>query len=192
VDVVGEEDIELDGILTRYKALVIPDAAVRRSVQAKIKEWAQGGGQVLLGSGACAFDEFEEPCDTLSSMKESVVLVPCKQNDPKFPETVAAFARRSGATQQWSSDSTGLWAFSTMGENRQVVFVIKPVGADRPDVTLRIPCTAKPKEVVSASSGALPFDFAGGIVTVRLNLPPCPGLPDIAADPATEIIVFRN
>jgi len=114
VDLVSEDDAELDGILSKYKALVIPDEGVRRSVQKKIKAWVESGGRVLLGAGACAFDEFEEPCDELLSLKTkdaavafgkgTIVFLNEKDSSTASIEAMNAFVKSAGVVPQWSSD----------------------------------------------------------------------------------------
>lgn len=206
VDLVSEDDVELDEILAKYKALVICDEGVRRATQTKIKSWVEGGGRVLIGNGACAFDEFEEPCDVLLSLKPkegvnpaasvgkgTIVFLSDKDSAPKSVEAMDEFVKAAGVKPQWASDCPGLWATATFGEKKEVVFVIKGVAPKQTTVQMKVFRATKPKEVYSARLNKnIPFEFADGAVTFALEIPACFGLPNIQSDPNTDILVLLD
>ena len=60
VDMVSEQDLE-EGVLARYKLLVLTETNVERAAAARIAAWVRSGGVLQMGPGAGMRDEYDEP-----------------------------------------------------------------------------------------------------------------------------------
>ena len=67
VDVVGEGDVA-DGLLANYKVAYLSDPNLTRAAAAKLRDWVQAGGTLVLAAGAGQRDEFNRPLDTLDAL----------------------------------------------------------------------------------------------------------------------------
>jgi len=88
VDPLDEEMLASDD-LSRYKVIYVNGSHLKRSAAAKLAEWVKGGGTLCTSAGGLAFDEANQPLDTLRP-----VLGLTKRNPPEL----WCEARRYGAT----------------------------------------------------------------------------------------------
>ncbi len=88
VDPLDEEMLASDD-LSRYKAIYVSGSHLKRSAAAKLADWVKAGGTLYTSAGGLAFDEANQPLDTLQP-----VLGLKKRNPPELWCEV----RRYGAT----------------------------------------------------------------------------------------------
>ena len=165
-DVIGEDDILLDGRLKQYKAVVVVDEAVRNETQDALAKWGSAGGNVYVVPGAAAVDQFEQPTDVLKPFAQPAA------DDAALRKELRAFASKAGALETVTCDDKRIWASTAQGDARQVVYVVRGEG-DANDARLNVRRTSRPREVVSAFHGPIKdFAFNDGRVEFSLRLAP--------------------
>ena len=68
VDIIGEEEVVEDDILSRYRALYVCDPHVDSRAQQRIKEWVAAGGVLWAAGSALARQEYDEPSTALDEV----------------------------------------------------------------------------------------------------------------------------
>ncbi|HYM23410.1 MAG TPA: beta-galactosidase trimerization domain-containing protein [Vicinamibacterales bacterium] len=68
VDLLSEQDIVEDTLLSQYQVLFVSDPQVRTAAQRKIRDWVRGGGHLWAEVGAAGFDEYSQPSAILDDV----------------------------------------------------------------------------------------------------------------------------
>jgi hypothetical protein len=68
VDLLSEQDIVDDTLLSQYQVLFISDPQVRSAAQQNIREWVRAGGHLWAGAGAAELDEYSESATVLDDV----------------------------------------------------------------------------------------------------------------------------